>query len=127
MNAQELRIGNVIHYEAEDDNNQPVKYINVVDGEDICLMSGAYAEMHSPIPLTDQWLIDFGFTQNGGAGWKSPHSDLHFYWSLRNGFCPRFYETNTTDADKVIGVQYVHQLQNLYFALTGEELELKKK
>ena len=30
----------------------------------------------------------------------------------------------TNDADSLIKIKYLHQLQNLYFALTGQELEI---
>jgi len=37
-------------------------------------------------------------------------------------YCDIDYEGTTNDRIKI---QYVHQLQNLYFALTGEELTYK--
>jgi len=79
----------------------------------------------SPIPLTEEWLFKFGFFRP---------------------FMPPIYEIVTSEMDKrfrihkvddnafILGryestsikIQYVHQLQNLYFALTGEELEIIK-
>jgi hypothetical protein len=75
-----------------------------------------------PIPLTEEWLVEyFGFKYTGGDGYKSPCGEL-FYFSTRNGFIPDCYR----GYKGFKGVKYVHQLQNLYFALTGEELLLKR-
>ena len=79
-----------------------------------------------PIPLTDEWLKNFGFEKREkyvGHG----INDLLYEWSL-NGY---------TFSEDVYGkwflcgynwnterMSYVHQLQNIYFALSGEELSL---
>lgn len=89
-----------------------------------------------PIPITEEWLIKFGFTDNPIA-W---HKDISTFplkefmvisVSLNQGVMIRCGDLNRwREADDVIsiintdikGPLYVHQLQNLYFALTGEEL-----
>lgn len=70
-----------------------------------------------PIPLTDEWLEKFGFN-------KFPNQkkyDMDNFWAcgLRNGNEWHF-------EDLECFVKYVHQLQNLFFALTGEELTIKE-
>jgi hypothetical protein len=42
---------------------------------------------------------------------------------------PFFLDKNfvVLDIDLTIEIKYVHQLQNLYFAITGEELKLNEK
>ena len=69
-----------------------------------------------PIPLTEEWLEKFGFEYsdlNGDSGlWKIPPFQIY-------GKCNQFIYEYALD------VNYVHQLQNLYFALTGEELTIK--
>ena len=110
MKPEELRIGNWVNalYEL------PIQ----VDRDDFAYHSGlGKIEGFTPIPLTEQWLKDFGFTHDGGDGWLSPIGE-HFYWCLRDEFIHKMYR-NT----KFIGVKYVHQLQNLYYALTGTELK----
>ena len=69
-----------------------------------------------PIPLTEEWLLKFGFEYsdlNGDSGlWKIPPFQIYGKY---NQF---IYEY-------ALDVNYVHQLQNLYFSLTGEELTIK--
>lgn len=113
MKTSELRIGNyitqpngdnsVFRLEAEDEevNTYPIEYI-------------------SPIPLTEDWLVKFGFI------------DDQISFEL-NGFMLGWYRndefyylpTNQITVRNKIQIKYVHQLQNLYFALTGEELTIK--
>ena len=70
-----------------------------------------------PIELTEEWLIKFGFKKMNykllnkivfySETWDIEFSDNEFYMP-----------------DIGIVVKYVHQLQNLYFALTNEELSI---
>jgi len=78
-----------------------------------------------PIPLTEEWLLKMGFKFFGGSGYKTEYSDLHWNFSLRNGFMPDIFFKHAIKADKIIGCNYVHQLQNLYHALTNNELTIK--
>jgi hypothetical protein len=81
----------------------------------------------SPILLTEEWLKKFGFFEK----YKSVHSQ----WSL-NGFAVQQTSDQDDDGNTIpqeevfyyewnFEVKHVHQLQNLYFALTGEELIIK--
>lgn len=67
-----------------------------------------------PIPLTDDWFIKFGFVYsdlNGDTGhWQKSGFQI---LNGENGFSYA-YE---------LDIKFVHQLQNLYFALTHEELK----
>lgn len=78
--------------------------------------SGVYDIDIDPIKLTEEVFLTFGFTKNDNNYWFHPMVTNSIYGS--NGF----YMSNVTPE-----IKYVHQLQNLYFALTGEELELKDK
>ncbi len=76
-----------------------------------------------PIPLTEEWLLKFDFS-------KSPFDKTSLQYKKdiysligneENWFClsvGNFVHTK-------VRIQYLHQLQNLYFALTGEELTIK--
>ncbi len=75
-----------------------------------------------PIPLTEEWLIKFGF---------EPFV-LDYSMSLRaEGVTDFVYIKGNKGLrifnNRVVNIEYVHQLQNLYFALTGTELELTPK
>jgi hypothetical protein len=73
----------------------------------------------SPIPLTEEWLLKFGFKRLNNA-WNGPHRNDFSIWNPIGN--PEFILNDTVLNPRT---EYVHQLQNLYFALTGEELEIK--
>ena len=78
-------------------------------------------EYSFPIPLTEEWLIKFGFEK-----WL----DGVYYIEISNEQCEynlRIFEDIGhvfIDHNKriMIDLKHVHQLQNLYFALTNKEL-----
>ncbi|MEY4351142.1 MAG: hypothetical protein RL078_1209 [Bacteroidota bacterium] len=124
MKAKQIRIGNLVM-----DGHEVEK----VNARMISMLAGNHADF-DPIQLTEEWLIKFGFSQmtdTSPANYRMHKSKMFFY--IR-------YGTFTTDggqtdligynglfiANKFVRViRYVHELQNLYFALTGEELTLK--
>ena len=61
------------------------------------------------ISLTEEWLLKFGFENNGIAFWNGVGLS-----KLSDGF---YFMTTK--------IEFLHQLQTLYFALTGEELTIK--
>lgn len=74
-----------------------------------------------PIPLTDEWLLKFGFEKIEN-NWKVlDYVCFKLSWERLAGLVLVF------DNESIFlpQIKYVHQLQNLYFALTGEELTLK--
>lgn len=75
------------------------------------------------IRLTEEMLLKFGFNWNGlGKKWLTKFTPSgKAVVSIEDGF---FKLSGRT---KAIQIQYVHTLQNLYFALTGEELVLTKE
>ena len=85
-----------------------------------------------PIPITEQWLIDFGFEKTEWDKREYYLRDGYFFCSFKyfkNGrvdlyFAGEFEKDKTRDT---IYLKYVHQLQNLYWCLCGKELELSKK
>jgi hypothetical protein len=75
------------------------------------------------IPLTEEWLLRAGFSQSG-LYWVKDQVYIHDTYSLctkYNEYALFCYKYNY--AERLI--VYVHQLQNLYHALTGQELEFK--
>jgi hypothetical protein len=108
MKASELRIGNL-----------------VMDGKDIEQVNSRMIDMivkieadFDPIPLTEEWFLKFGLlkTKEGiilmGCYQIVAHEES---WRiiLKNGV--------------LSNIKYVHQLQNLYFALRGEELKQQEQ
>lgn len=76
-----------------------------------------------PIPLTEEWLLKAGFEHHPDQEiWNN--NDLLFclsYSERYEGFT--LYVNHEYEQGKPF--KYVHQFQNLYFALTGTELEIK--
>jgi hypothetical protein len=112
MEAKELRIGNLILNGAG--NVSTVSSETIID----VILKHIGAE---PIILTQEWLMKLGAKKevlDAGSG-------IGFYDSYSIGD----YELSHvfTNMWGIIGIEckpikYVHQLQNLYFALTGLEL-----
>lgn len=113
MKASELRIGNWVKCKEQPDGFQIQSHSFIVCERDQL--------MYEPIHLTEEWLVRFGFENNGYNYWT--HSEQYF--ELRDKHPNYCYCVNCGEYDCSEDIQYVHQLQNLYFALTGEELILK--
>jgi hypothetical protein len=126
MEAKELRIGNIICYK-----NKATVTLDLSDFNEIC-QNEEFLDFISPVALTEDWLLKFGFEKNINKD-QIDGIEMHFqiddktYFSscgkLGGGLvvlclCRGNYFANN--------LEYVHQLQNLCFALSGEELELVK-
>lgn len=83
-----------------------------------------YSRKMSGIPLTEEWLVNFGFDKILDEDrpyfliFKKPRMTIYF--STNEKWHHVFFE------GVPVAIEYVHQLQNLYFALTSEELQLKQ-
>ena len=130
MKANELRVGNLLNDYVK---NERIVYVNGIDSSwDIIWVNyanatGIYARAIAqikPIPLTEEWLLKFGFNEDDGDFFiergrqgfiveKAQDDDLLIVYREDVGLQYNF----------LMFIEYVHQLQNLYFALTGEELE----
>jgi len=111
MKANELRIGNYYY----GDVLFPSEY-NVITANDLVeLDSDPLDDYYQPLPLTEEWLIKFGF--------KKIKTNNCVYWTLNN---VDVWELNGIYANENdLPIQSIHQLQNIYFALTNEELTMK--
>lgn len=138
MKAEELRIGNYVEDHSEDGGVVQVKEIgHLLDKKPVSIgfiiPSGGYSQtsleendgfdeleedkMIQAIPLTEEWLLKFGFTVNANDIWfdKGDLSVLNDGTSVAFRNCDNYFNIGAK-------CKHVHQLQNLYFALTGEEL-----
>jgi hypothetical protein len=112
IQANELRIGNLFQ------DSKSKTLISVIGlTKEIITFSGHFKNdwQAEQIPLTEQWLIDFGFKQYDC--W-----DGQFYFSTSKDSDFELYERNLEFNFSNFKIKHVHQLQNLYFALTGIEL-----
>jgi len=80
----------------------------------------------SPILLTEEWFFKFGFKRlNYALVGPATDSYLHPEVSIWNPPGDEEFRLNDTVHCPII--VFVHQLQNLYFALTGQELKIIDK
>lgn len=114
MTVSELRIGNYF--------SDGVNILIVRKLEDYPSMK--FAEVNNteiidikPIPLTEEWLVRFGFKLYGEKEYHGNGLYPILVWD--NGFWLDDNETGTINDNPIL---YVHQLQNIHFALTGREL-----
>jgi len=113
MDARELMLGNNLL------NDGIVVTIDARSIFDIWDNKGM--KKYEPIPLTDEWLVKFGF-ENPADSWIGSIFHLSEWDDFPLNWCVAL---NKNNAILVCKLEYVHSLQNLYFALTGQELELK--
>ena len=132
MKENELRIGNLIEYRIQDDLDDRKDWweVSKIDATDLCILESNIDYDFRPIPLTEEWLLKFGFNkeyQKGYIGIDVCNSDFVLTEPLKMGEWQTNYtfQFETGSVPKFKEIKYVHQLQNIYFALTGEELILK--
>jgi hypothetical protein len=115
MEAKELRIDNYVnHGKTYGGRYKNPTQIGRYDFED----TGGY----EPIPLTEEWLVKFGL--KGRKDFVYNYNG--FGVQIRDGiFYGAFKDLGNVIYHSTVEVKSVHQLQNLYFALTGEELIIK--
>lgn len=80
-----------------------------------------------PIQLTEDVLFKCGFEYKTNL-WESKVYRLNeWFISFESGICVFGFKKTTKSPYTMLknDIKYLHQLQNLYFALTGEELEIK--
>lgn len=134
MKATEFRIGNTVFYNSENDKNEPVRYYCTINGADLRIMQDDenYLKSHEPIALTPELLEKCGFKKgnicyNNGYSIELLKTDFYLRPSYEGGFYWGFNlskDKMDCELNDVKSIHYLHQLQNLYFALTGEELEI---
>lgn len=142
INPKELRLGNIFI----DNKTNELLTVCKIDEDDIGfavidrskypLPNGWQAE---PIPLTPEWLERCGFDQIESIQHNQYEAEERYTirideTNISYGFVAETYggypekrtrfkfSNETIDTHK--GVHFVHQLQNLFFALTGEELTI---
>lgn len=143
LTAQELRIGNWVMNHHEDGNPKPVKVDGVFrdrngfkgyaiqSGPLTGLLSSDIADdpYFSPIPLTPEILEKAGFELHENS------NEFYDHWVHKTGWHFSIWKKDEQVAgfeEKGVGywgeiyvaVRSIHQLQNLFHALTGEELEV---
>lgn len=135
IQPNELRIGNYVSFKTVDTS---VGYetiddiiISIMDLQNLSSASESVKEAYEPIPLNNEWLIRLGFeklppsTKYGSyhadheANFGNPVLKINGYDYLNSNGSHLYIFLNKIR----IECKYVHQLQNLYYALTQTELK----
>jgi hypothetical protein len=114
IKANELRIGNKVDYYG---NIVTINYINDTDVgfSDYVPFDYPLLDEINPVPITEDWLVRFGFEKGRkGNVWVILENQLGY----KNG---RIYYNSWAISENQ--PNSIHQLQNLYYALTGEEMK----
>ena len=143
MEIKELRIGNCLQYK----NTNDIAIVELIHKKHFDCRDeyGSFTPNgnYQPIPLTEEWLLKFGFNPLPFANILNSYTKSigrNRILSVGNVSTPNemifLCEINATDDKKIDDAicirnydydkyTHVHQLQNLYFALTNEELTIK--
>jgi hypothetical protein len=126
MKVEQLRIGNLLRDKISKTDLKVIGLTEenvvtyVIDRSQYPLTDGWGIE---PIPLTEEWLVKFGFKQDEELGYR---------WYIEWCGCVVLtydlddYTIKVSDTWEFGKREFVHQLQNLYHALTNEELTIEK-
>lgn len=127
MEAKELRIGNYLRDMVSKTTLEVIELTKddivtyVIDRNKFPLKEGWGLE---PIPLTEEWLLKFRFD-------KRYHTDSNDCYYHQDSDITLFLKSDVRGINfpyvminrETIKVEFVHQLQNLYFAIKRHELE----
>lgn len=126
IDPKELRIGNLVYASSSIliHHNRPEMVHEIVEGG-VNNMAPFY---YNPIPLTSEILEKCPDIQNE-EGWNKWHEmpDVGFefaptfrcWFDLQGTLCIEQYSEGWSELPHI---KHLHQLQNLFFALTGQEL-----
>jgi hypothetical protein len=139
MKANELRIGNLAYIDWLDidtgkwhQKEHEITYRdlwNLENGNELVKQS------YDPIPLTEEWHNKFGVIKNGFESFEYvlPRKNNISLKVIFTGDYVMLKQGEGTPQDDIVSIwnkditkrdMFVHEWQNLYFALTGEELTL---
>ena len=126
MEANELRLGNFVKFPH---NEKPLMVNHRIIHD---LYNGM--TKYDPIPLTEEWLNNFGFQLDQYVEIESiidevAECDLHLemeYGERGTVICISSDHLNESMSIPLKHIKFVHQFQNIYFALKGKELKLEQ-
>jgi len=119
MKAFDLRVGNFVKHKRGEEIFEAVAESWLVPE-----LRELIEQTYEPITITDEWLLKLGFKAIVGAKlWFTIPMTRGIQLEYDNG---TFYIAGEIEAQTtmVAGLEYVHDLQNFYFANTGKELKL---
>lgn len=93
-------------------------------------LKGAVTKLpNKPIPLSEEWLLKLGFEEIYNSEYTHKFEltqDVSFEYRFEK-FNNASGMTGLTYYGRLLGkIKHVHQLQNLFYSITGEELTIKE-
>jgi hypothetical protein len=125
IDKRELRIGNKV---ASPKHGLVIATIQGIATNNIVMLEEVstydFFSDIEPIPLTPEWLLKFGFTDEGSHDygehwWTHPKSEASFDG---DAFC----YTDDWGIHYLGIAKFIHQFQNNFYCMTGEELTIKE-
>jgi hypothetical protein len=123
MKANELRLGNWIEFNnfISPPNNLQVtprmfRQLGMDLSENLDLELSGY---HKGIPLTEEWLLKMGGKKVNNLDWCIMFGGIEFYCRYN-----KFWYCSIGSVYLSDRIQFVHQVQNLYFSITNQELTI---
>lgn len=119
VDIKQLRIGSHVDF-----NSRRVRIKAIVedsvafdytqDEKQLYLSPNAYDEFLSPIPITPELLAELGFQYRDNTYWER--------WFLGSFDIERKEGSSYFDYNSEIRLEYLHELENLYYMIYGVEL-----
>lgn len=140
MEAKDIRIGNIVKLVNWGGINAIVTEIGSHNGEPYIrckdIYNGIYLhhegmDLVQGVPLSENWFIRFGFQkevlsdESGHYYTLELNENKYCDLCISNGDKNGFVEVTLFPYEEWFRYRYVHELQNLFAALTGKELEMK--
>jgi hypothetical protein len=118
MKPTDLRIGNFVEILGKIETVVDV----MCDSVNTLTCEGVTYDMVHPIPLTEDRLVKFGFEPEYNNMTRITTFNLP---DTPFSYVQGKFVINTSTGDFCVCIDKVHQLQNLYFAFRGEDLQIK--
>lgn len=148
MDVKELRIGNLFRQTKDKEPKEVISIDYMVDldnDKEGYIVNSSWLDEFEPIPLTEGILLKCGFDNWGNGNLYvnnnekytrhviyngidgSSNFEVHYITSTYEGIINNEYVVSIDENERVhvfYELKHLHQLQNLYFALTGQELTI---
>lgn len=125
MNVRELRIGNLVSKNTAqggwwiDSDVMASDFGKTAAGTLLC-------ESFEPIPITEGWLVKLGFNKYDDLFILTCKNDIDIYYNINPENSISIGNGDYHGTFSMKHIKSIHELQNLYFSLTGEELEIEQ-
>lgn len=128
IDVKELRIGNYVYlqnsktpYKITEVGYREIEYPRYeASGISTEAVFRTYVDNLNPIPISEELLLKCGFREEERSFYRADLGNVSFN---QYGYYIHLKECSS-EAIRVIKITSLHKLQNLYFAMTGKELEV---